>query len=38
MGYYKGKLCEQDVYMYKLTALLDTGETMMRVGDVNLIR
>ena len=37
-GYYKGKLCEQDVYMYKFSALLNSGETMVRVGDVNLIR
>jgi len=37
-GYYQGKLCEQDVYMYKLTALLDTGELLVRTGDVNLIR
>jgi gliding motility-associated-like protein len=37
-GYYKGRLCEQDVYMYKLSVLLDNGETLVRVGDVNLIR
>lgn len=37
-GYYQGKLCEQDVYMYKLTAVLANGEKLIRVGDVNLIR
>jgi len=37
-GYYQGKLCEQDVYMYKLTAVLENGEKLIRVGDVNLIR
>jgi gliding motility-associated-like protein len=37
-GYYQGKLCEQDVYMYKLTAVLQNGEKLVRVGDVNLIR
>jgi gliding motility-associated-like protein len=37
-GYYQGKLCEQDVYMYKLTAVLANGEKLVRVGDVNLIR
>ncbi|MBS1487900.1 MAG: PKD domain-containing protein [Bacteroidetes bacterium] len=37
-GYYQGKLCEQDVYMYKLTALLENGETLVRTGDINLIR
>jgi gliding motility-associated-like protein len=37
-GYYNGKLCPQDVYMYKLTAKFEDGETAVRVGDVNLIR
>ncbi|MBS1555831.1 MAG: PKD domain-containing protein [Bacteroidetes bacterium] len=37
-GYYNGKLCPQDVYVYKLTAKLEDGETIVRVGDVNLIR
>jgi len=37
-GYYNGKLCEQDVYMYKLTVVLETGETLTRTGDINLIR
>jgi len=37
-GYYNGKLCEQDVYMYKLTIVTDTGATVTRTGDINLIR
>jgi gliding motility-associated-like protein len=37
-GSFNGKLCQQDVYMYKLTASFETGETVVRVGDVNLIR
>ncbi len=37
-GYYRGKLCEQDVYMYKLTVKLENGENLVRMGDVNLIR
>jgi gliding motility-associated-like protein len=37
-GYYHGKLCEQDVYMYKLTVKLENGENVVRMGDVNLIR
>ena len=37
-GTYQGKVCEQDVYMYKLTVKLETGETVVRTGDVNLIR
>ncbi len=37
-GTYNGKPCQQDVYMYKLTAILESGEKLVRVGDVNLIR
>ncbi|GHN01364.1 hypothetical protein WSM22_28530 [Cytophagales bacterium WSM2-2] len=37
-GYFNGKLCEQDVYMYKLTVTLESGETLTRTGDINLIR
>jgi gliding motility-associated-like protein len=37
-GYYNGKLCEQDVYMYKITVVLANGETVVRTGDINLIR
>ena len=37
-GYYNGKLCAQDVYVYKLTAMYENGEKTVRVGDINLIR
>ncbi|MGE4017701.1 MAG: PKD domain-containing protein [Cyclobacteriaceae bacterium] len=37
-GYHNGRLCQQDVYVYKITGELATGETFVRVGDVNLIR
>jgi gliding motility-associated-like protein len=37
-GTYKGKPCQQDVYIYKLAASYETGEKVVRVGDVNLIR
>jgi len=37
-GYYNGKLCQQDVYVYKITARYENGERIVRVGDVNLIR
>jgi gliding motility-associated-like protein len=37
-GYYNGNLCPQDVYVYKITALYDTGERVVRTGDINLIR
>lgn len=37
-GYYKGQLCPQDVYVYKITATYDNGERLVRTGDINLIR
>jgi gliding motility-associated-like protein len=37
-GTYHGRLCQQDVYMYKLTAVLADGQQIVRLGDVNLIR
>lgn len=37
-GYYKGRLCQQDVYIYKLTAKDEDGNLITRVGDVHLIR
>lgn len=37
-GTYNGKLCQQDVYIYKLAASYEDGERVVRVGDVNLIR
>ncbi|MEM6524959.1 MAG: PKD domain-containing protein [Bacteroidota bacterium] len=37
-GYYNGKLCPQDVYVYRLNLVFENGETAARTGDVNLIR
>lgn len=37
-GTYNGKLCQQDVYVYKVAASYENGERYIRVGDVNLIR
>ena len=37
-GYYNGKLCPQDVYVYKLILKFENGQTSTRTGDVNLIR
>ncbi len=37
-GYYKGKLCTQDVYVYKIVAKYENGQTVTRVGDIHLIR
>jgi len=37
-GYFNGKLCPQDVYVYKITAKYEDGQTVTKVGDINLIR
>jgi gliding motility-associated-like protein len=37
-GYYKGVLCQQDVYVYKITAKYENGNTITRTGDIHLIR
>ncbi|HEY8402028.1 MAG TPA: PKD domain-containing protein [Cytophagaceae bacterium] len=37
-GYYRGELCPEDVYVYKIRATLSGGEVKELVGDVTLIR
>lgn len=37
-GYYKGRLCQQDVYVYKIQAKFADGENITRIGDINLLR
>ena len=37
-GYYKGILCAQDVYIYRITVEYENGRTITRTGDINLLR
>ena len=37
-GYYRGKLCKQDVYVWKVKAKFSNGEVIEKVGDVTLLR
>ncbi len=37
-GYFNGKLCQQDVYVYKVTAKYESGQIITRVGDIHLMR
>jgi PKD repeat protein len=37
-GYYKGKLCIQDVYIWKISATFVDGKTYNKTGDVLLLR
>ena len=37
-GYYRGKLCQQDVYVWKLFAKFEDGTIVEKAGDVTLLR
>jgi gliding motility-associated-like protein len=37
-GYYKGKLCTQDVYVYKIVATFLDGRKVVKTGDILLLR
>jgi len=37
-GYYKGVLCQQDIYIYKITVEFEGNKQFTKTGDVTLIR
>ncbi len=37
-GYYNGRLCQQDVYVYKLDVRFANGTRQQKMGDITLIR
>lgn len=37
-GYFKGRLCQQDVYVYKIVAKYESGDVVTKLGDIHLIR
>jgi gliding motility-associated-like protein len=37
-GYYKGKMCTQDVYIWKIAATFIDGKTYNKTGDVLLLK
>lgn len=37
-GYYKGKICTQDVYIWKVAATFGDGKTFNKTGDLLLLR
>jgi gliding motility-associated-like protein len=37
-GYYRGKICEQDVYIWKAYIRLNNGKKFNKTGDVTLLR
>jgi gliding motility-associated-like protein len=37
-GYYKGNLCGEDIYMYRIEGVFETGKPFFRSGDIMLHR
>jgi gliding motility-associated-like protein len=37
-GYYRGQLCQQDVYIWQASLKLNNGKTFNKTGDVTLLR
>ena len=37
-GYYKGQLCPEDLYIYRIEGVFDNGQAFMEIGDVMLQR
>ncbi|MDR2039886.1 MAG: PKD domain-containing protein [Bacteroidales bacterium] len=37
-GYFKGQLCQEGVYVYKIEGVFETGQTFSKMGDVLLLR
>ena len=37
-GYYRGKLCQQDVYAWKIKLTYADGKEITKVGDLTLVR
>ncbi|MFH2141167.1 MAG: PKD domain-containing protein [Bacteroidota bacterium] len=37
-GYYRGNICQQDVYVYKATATFVDGRTVEKIGDILILR
>jgi PKD repeat protein len=37
-GYFRGRLCDEDVYQYKIEGVFETGQSFMRMGNVALLR
>jgi PKD repeat protein len=37
-GYYRGRLCDEGVYVYKIEGVFETGQSFSKVGDILLLR
>jgi len=37
-GYFKGQLCPEGVYMYRIEGVFETGQSFLRLGNVTLLR
>ncbi len=37
-GYFKGRMCDEGVYIYKIEGVFETGQSFSKMGDVLLLR
>ena len=37
-GYFRGRLCDEDVYIYEIKGVFETGQSFMKFGDILLLR
>ena len=37
-GYYKGRICSEDVYIYRIEGIFENGASFVKIGDITLIR
>jgi hypothetical protein len=37
-GYFKGRLCDEGVYIYKVEGVFETGQSFSKMGDITLLR
>jgi PKD repeat protein len=37
-GYFKGRLCDEGVYIYKIEGVFETGQSFSKMGDITLLR
>ena len=37
-GYFKGRLCDEGVYTYKIEGVYETGQAFFKMGDVTILR
>ena len=37
-GYFRGQICSEGVYIYRIEGVFETGQSFMKLGNVTLLR